>query len=315
MKKAIIILSMVILAFLSFKNQPGNNEQTINPLIGDISFINKFGQQPTATTDEDLRIKTHLEYVENLLRQKDVSNLRVEQKENREYLLDLLHEYWTEGIFPRNYEYADKRVPCFIDKNGRICAVGYLIEQTAGRQVAEKINAEYKYEKLLKMNDPIVYSWVAKSGLTKEECAMIQPTYGTPPSINYNYISEEYGITSAIFGGTNLALSTINAIQISEGTENKTIPTIGLITGAGSVVLGLINLPENGSQGFYNTTNESQQILSMVNIGLGLTTMILSGWNLIDNKNPEDKAVTWNFFSYPIQGNQMLLGLNFTKRL
>ncbi len=163
MKKAIIILSMVILAFLSFKNQPGNNEQTINPLIGDISFINKFGQKPNATTNEDLRIRTHLEYVENLFRQKDVSNLTAEQKENRIYLLDLLHEYWTDGIFPRNYDYANNRVPCFIDKNGRICAVGYLIEKTAGRQVAEKINTEYKYEKLLKMNDPIVYSWVQEA--------------------------------------------------------------------------------------------------------------------------------------------------------
>ena len=144
---------------------------------------------------------------------------------------------------------------------------------------------------------------------------MIQPTYGEPPTNNYNYISEEYGITSAIFGGTNLALSTINAIQISEGTDNKTIPTIGLITGAGSVVLGIINLPENGTQGFYNTTNESQQILSIVNIGLGITTMVLSGWNLIDNVKPNDKSVSWNMFSYPIRNNQMGFGFSLTKRL
>jgi len=315
MKKVIIILSIVVLTSLSFKNQTNINDQTINPLLGDISFINKFGQKPTATTNEDLRIKTHLEYVENLLRQKDVSNLTVKQKENREYLLDLLHEYWTEGIFPRNYDYANKRVPCFIDKDGRICAVGYLIEQTAGRQVAEIINTEHKYEKLLTMNDSLVYNWVVVSGLTKEECAMIQPAYGTPPGYNYNSISEEYAITSAILGGANLSLSTINVIQISEGTDNKTIPIIGLGTGAGSVILGLINLPENGSQDFYGTTNESQQILSMVNIGLGITTMILSSWNLIDNKKAEDKTVTWNFFSYPIQGNQMGVGFNLIKRL
>jgi len=315
MKKAIIILSIVIMTSLSFKNQTSINDQTINPLLGDISFINKFGQKPTVTTNEDLRIKTHLEYVENMLRQKDVSNLTVKQKKNRKYLLDLLHEYWTAGIFPRNYDYVNKRVPCFIDKDGRICAVGYLIEQTAGRQVAEKINDEHKYDKLLKMNDPIVYSWVATSGLTKEECAMIQPAYGTPPNYNNNYISQEYGIASAILGGANLSLCTINAIQISEGTDNKTIPIVGLCTGAGSVVLGLINMPENGSQGLYNTTNESQQILSIINIGVGITTMILSSWNLIDNMKAEDKTVTWNIFSYPIQGNQMGVGLSLTKRL
>jgi len=93
MKKAIIILSIVIMISLSFNNQTSINDQTINPLLGDISFINKFGQKPTVTTNEDLRIKIHLEYVENMLRQKDVSNLTVKQQENREYLLDLLHEY------------------------------------------------------------------------------------------------------------------------------------------------------------------------------------------------------------------------------
>lgn len=315
MKNLIIILSIAVIAFLSINKQTSNNEQIINSLLGDISFINKFGQRPTTKANEDLRISTHLDYVENLLRQKDVSNLTVEQKENREYLLDLLHKYRTAGIFPRNYDFSDKRVPCFIDKDGKICAVGYLFEHTAGRQVAENINANYKYEKLLKMNDPIIYDWVENSGLTMEECAMIQPTYGEPPTKNYNYISQEYAISSALFGGANLSLSTINAIQIGDGNDNKTIPTIGLITGAGSVVLGLINLPENGSQGFYNTTNESHQILSMVNIGLGLTTMILSGWNLIDNEKPDDKAVTWNFFSYPIQGSQMMVGLNITKGL
>lgn len=76
MKKVIIILSIVVLTSLSFKNQTNINDQTINPLLGDISFINKFGQKPTAKTNEDLRIKTHLEYVENMLRQKDVSNLK-----------------------------------------------------------------------------------------------------------------------------------------------------------------------------------------------------------------------------------------------
>ena len=183
MRKLTIILTVTVATlFLSCNKQTADNGQTINPLIGDISFVSKFGQQPTATTDEDLRIKTHLEYVEKLLRQKDVSNLTTELQEKRKHLLDLLHDYWTAGIFPRNYDYEDKRVPCFIDKDGRICAVGYLVEQTAGRQTAEQINDNHKYDKLLVMNDRMVDSWLETSGLTKEECAMIQPSYGPPPS-------------------------------------------------------------------------------------------------------------------------------------
>jgi VanZ family protein len=128
MNKLIFILTLALVTLvLSCNKQPPDNRQTINPLLDDVSFISKFGHQPNATTDEDLRIKTHLEYVENLLRQNDCRKLTSSQKEKREHLLDLLHDYWTAGIFPRNYDYSDKRVPCFIDKYDRICAVGYLV--------------------------------------------------------------------------------------------------------------------------------------------------------------------------------------------
>ncbi len=180
------VLASTIATLIYLKYPTVDNGQTINPILGDISFVETFGQQPRATTDEDLRIKTHLSYVEKLLRQKDVSNWTAEQKEKRSHLLDLLHAYWTAGVFPRNFDYPNKRVPCFIDKDGRICAVGYLIEQTAGRQTAEKINDAHKYDKLLAMNDCMVDSWIETSGLTKEECAMIQPTYeSSEPIIAY----------------------------------------------------------------------------------------------------------------------------------
>lgn len=151
--------------------------EPVNIIIDDISFINKFGESPTSETDAILRIKTHLEYVEKSLRLTDVSNLPYELQTRRRKMLDLLHQYWIAGIFPRNYDYKDQRMPCFIDKNGRICAVGYLIEQTAGRETAEAINGKFQYSYILDMKDRVVDDWIASSGLTKEECAMIQPTY------------------------------------------------------------------------------------------------------------------------------------------
>ncbi len=316
MNKLTIILSLTVATiFLSCNKQTTDNGQKINPLLGDISFIVKFGQQPTATTDEDLRIKTHLEYVENILRQKDISNLKLAEQEKRKHLLDLLHDYWTAGIFPRNYDHTGKRVPCFIDKDGKICAVGYLVEQTAGRKSAEKINDNHKYDKLLAMNDRTVDSWISTSGLTKEECAMIQPTYGPPPSYNYNYISPQYGIVSSILGGVNLSLNTINAIQISKGTDNKIVPVISLLTGAGSIIYGAYNFPKEDWTGMYANTNESQKTLSMVNIGLGTTTMILSIWNLSANRQKKNKSVAWNIYSFPTTDRQMGLGLCLTKKL
>ncbi len=308
----LIFLVSAIVVLASWKKP--SVTQSINPLLGDISFINKFGHNPDATTDDNLRIKTHLEFVENLLRKKNISNLPASEKIKRNHLLDLLHQYWTAGIFPRNYEYATERKPCFIDKDARICAVGYLVEQTAGRQVAEQINSKHKYEKINEMNDAAVAEWIANSGLTKEECAMIQPMYGAPPSYNYNYISPLYGISSSVLSGINISFNTINGIQISRGTTNATVPEIGLITGAGQLALGIFNLPKEDKGGMYLYTNESQKVLSMLNIGLGTTTLILSTWNSIANTKPKNKTTAWNIYNFQSRDNKIGLAFSLTRR-
>ncbi|MBC7383531.1 MAG: hypothetical protein H7296_11180 [Bacteroidia bacterium] len=79
--------------FLGCNKSPVEKSQMVNSVIGDISFVCKFGCEPDASTDNKLRIKTHLEYVENLLRNKDVACLSVELKKKRRHLLDLLHQY------------------------------------------------------------------------------------------------------------------------------------------------------------------------------------------------------------------------------
>lgn len=307
-----VFLLLITVVLLSFNHTQFSNPQTVNPIIGDESFISKFGYAPDETTDNQLRIVTHLAYAEELLRNKDVSHLSPEQQENRTMLLDLLHDYWTKGIFPKNYDYADQRKPCFIDKDGTICAVGYLIEQTAGRDVAEQINEKFKYNELLTMQDEIVDNWIAQSGLTKEECATIQPTYGNP--IYYyssNYISPEYGISSSIFSGLNITLSAINAMQIGMGSDNKIVPVIGLISGTCQVAFGTLMLPQDFGIG---STNESQKALSMVNIGLGTATMMLGAWNLIDNKNKAEKLSSWNLYSVPLENNNTAVSLGFIQK-
>jgi hypothetical protein len=314
MKTTKFILTIFVLTILASCNRQTNEiEQTVNDLIGDISYIQTFGHKPNNETDENTRLQTHLKYVEQLLRNKDISSLTVEQKENRKKMLDLLNEYWTAGVFPKNFDYPDQRIPCFIDKNGNICAVGFLIEQTAGRQVAEEINSKFKYEYLLAMNDPKIDSWVLASGLTKEECAMIQPAYGPAPTDNY--ISPAYGVSSSLIGGLNLSLNTINGIQISKGANSKTVPILGLITGAGQIALGTLNYPKEQMTWGGTYVNPAQRNLSLINIGLGTSTMILSSWNLITNRKPKEKSLSWNIYSFPTQDSNMGLGFSLTKRL
>jgi hypothetical protein len=308
MKTILFSLLLISGALLSSCNREPNKEtQTINPLIGDISFIKKFGHKPGAGAGEDLRIQTHLEYAETVLRQKNVPGLSPELRQKREHLLDLLHHYWSAGIFPRNYDHNEERKPCFIDKDNRICAVGYLIEQTAGRPVAENINGKHKYDRVLEMKDEMVDSWIASSGLTKDECALIQPQYASP---NNNYISWTYGVSSAVLGGMNVSLSAINVSQLSRGAKNKTVAIIGMVTGAGQIVLGAASFPKQTGNAFYgNTTNENKKTLSLVNIGVGTTTLLLSAWNFFDNRKPKDKKTTWNINSFEAQGD---VGVAFT---
>ena len=121
MKTSKLILTIFVLIILASCNRKSNNiDQTVNAVIGDFSFMETFGQRPTNETDESSRLQTHLKYVENLLRSKDISSLTKEQRVNRLKMLDLLNEYWMAGAFPKNYDYPDQRIPCFIDKDGNI---------------------------------------------------------------------------------------------------------------------------------------------------------------------------------------------------
>lgn len=321
MKPAKLILSLLSAAILISCNRNSIEiDQTVNAVIGDISYLEAFGHSPDAATDENQRIRTHLLYVEQLLRSRDVSDLTKEQQENRLSMLNLLAEYRSAGDFPKNYDYPDQRIPCFIDQNGSICAVGYLIEQTSGRQVAEEINAKYKYEYLLAMNDETIDEWVHSSGLTALECAMIQPTYNFIPPPNdplmpANYISPAYGVSSSVLSGINLSLNAMNGIQILKGSTGKAVPIAGLVAGAGQITLGALNYPKENTLLYGTQNNVAERNLSLLNIGLGTSTLILSSWNLLTNRTPKEKSLSWNVYSYPTENSHVGVGFSLTKRL
>ena len=197
-------------------------QQPINTVVGDISFIQKFGCKPTASVNEQLRIRTHLEYVERILRQTSTQHLTEFQRQKRAFLLDRLHEYWVVGRFPVNVGYPSERRPCFIDKYGRICAVGYLIEQDAGLDIASKIASQHQYEYIYNMDSFELQNWVQQSGLSQKECAMIQPGY-------VNEIPDKSFIINSITPATTTATSQLFNIMM----DVDGIPT----TATASVIL------------------------------------------------------------------------------
>ncbi len=286
-KKSFFLLFFLLL-LLPQPNPSQNKNQTVNSVFGDISFVEKFGVEPNAQTDEKLRIKTHLQYVESFLRNKNVSSLSKGALKRRQLMLNILHKYILKGAFPKNYDYKNERRPCFIDEDGNICAVGYLIEQTAGRQLAERINNKYKYAFINGMNDKEISEWINNSGLTIEECAMIQPAYGEP---EYNYhgpemrLTTEYAITSSLTSGVNLTMATLNAISIANKERSVSKSIVGIVSGALQVILGLGNI-----QGGARYPSETKRVVSMFNIGLGSATTMLSVISLFSKDNDKPKS-------------------------
>jgi hypothetical protein len=315
MKKFICQACLLFFSVTAFCQQP---MQEINPVLHDQSFIATFGTLPDATTNEQLRIRTHLSYVEQLLRMASPSGLTQTQQANRSAILDLLHEYRTAGRFPANKDYPGERRPCFIDADGNICAVGYLIEQTKGRELAEQINARHQYDLLLDMHEPAIEEWATECGLTLEECAMIQPSYWSPPPPQTNYadIKTGYGVSSGVLGGANLA---VNIMNLSGRLNHPVLSYIGIASGAGQVLIGITNLkktttvqPMGSAQ--VTTSYKSQNNLSYLNIALGTTTVLTSALNLVMRPKKEKKHA-FNLYSYPNNASSLSMGVSFTRKL
>ncbi|MFY0565686.1 hypothetical protein ACN28E_17835 [Archangium lansingense] len=120
-----------------------------------------------------------------------MEHLSPELRAARKMNLDRLEAYIQRGLFPQNDDHPDARRPTFIDSRGRICAVGYLVEQALGRQAAEAIAAQYKYAYIREIRSPLLTDWLPTTGLEPEEVEMIQPAYDRPATHNPLYSSLE----------------------------------------------------------------------------------------------------------------------------
>ena len=313
-----LILSLAIHAVFA-----GEGIREVNAVLGDKSFILAFNRAPIEGEDEQLRIQTHLSYVESILNNRQVVELTFRQRENRKIIIELLHEYWTGGRFPSNYDYPQERRPCFIDRNGNICAVGYLVEKTRSREMAEEINARHQYDFIYEMNEPSILAWAAEFGLSLEECAMIQPAYGPPTyptsTTRYHEIETSYGISSSILGGINLATTIANFSNQRSGSSN--IGYIGLLTGTAQIVLGAANIKESKSVEYWGIGQQetdsykAQNNLSYINIAMGTTTIISSTINLLMKKKFKEARNAYNLYSYPNVTNTMTFGVSLKRRI
>jgi len=122
---------------------------------------------------DDWRVRQHFTQVERLLRARDVSHLPNALQAARTRHLDELHRYATRGIFPRNHQ-QEGYAPCFIDRDGRECAVAHLVMADGGIATAYRIADLTNDAYVPEMNFLALDVWAANSGLSREEMALIQ---------------------------------------------------------------------------------------------------------------------------------------------
>ena len=227
--KRLSIQITVCLAFLVTNLYVNAANTGVNPILGDLSYYSTYPGSPYHAS-ESLRITTHLRYVEHLLRAADTDHLTRRQKKRRAAALDLLHEYWVNGSFPNNYDYPGERKACFRDKDGNICAVGYLVQQTGREDLVEEVEQEMNYFLIAEMESEELEKWAKKNGLSLVECAMIQPTYWGWPSPNNDYISSGHAFLSGTFTGLNASSIVLNSIQLRNNQYGLALPITGITT-------------------------------------------------------------------------------------
>lgn len=175
------LLSLVLASSTAYALPPGATglREGANHRVGDASFVAAFHRAPTSADAEALRMRTHLAFIRDKLAAAPATSDALAAR--RTELLGYLGDYIAKGTTPLN-THLPWRTPVFIDDFGNICAVGYLIERSAGRELAETIANAHRYDYLedIAAAMPEVRAWIAASGFTLDELASIQPGYQEP---------------------------------------------------------------------------------------------------------------------------------------
>jgi hypothetical protein len=186
LRHALPIVALSLLSTPSFalpRNAPANLRSGANHHTGDDGFVDHLQREPKPGEDK-LRMHEHFVAVRARLAAKHATRPELEAK--RQKILAYLDRYIEQGTTPDN-THLPWSTPVFIDDKGTICAVGYLIEQSAGRPLAEKIATHHRYDFIedIAKDMPEVRAWVEQSGFTLDELGQIQPGYPGPDVLQW----------------------------------------------------------------------------------------------------------------------------------
>lgn len=187
-----------------------------------LRVIQRIGQAAT---------RYHLWCAEQELRAADTSALSPASRLARGKNLDLLCNYRRRGEFPRNRRNLHDAVPCFVDAEGRHCAVAHLMQASGDGKSALMVAEGANYARLRQMYFPELDAWASESGLTKAELARIQPPYApTPEELNraYDFLYAIWLVGSLAI--TSILMNSLRLVVVFAHRFNTSL--IGFIAGA-----------------------------------------------------------------------------------
>jgi hypothetical protein len=191
------------------------------------------------------RLRAHFDSVDRELRARDVSHLSTGQRAMRATLIAWLGDYRNAGVFPENDKFPDRAVPFFRDSHGTLCAMAYLIDRSGGSDIVDHV-AKTRNNAFIRelTGERALVSWLEESGLSVDEAARIQPTYGGFPLIveNNDRVTTSYALLSMGLGGASLGSLGVNLFAPSRASGG-----VGLVTGIATIIAGVARLDDDGS--------------------------------------------------------------------
>lgn len=230
--------------------------------------------------DEQAHLRAHFDSVERELRARSVPGLTPAQRAARARLLDLLRRYRLRGVFPRNTDFADRRMPTFIDYWGKRCGVAYLMEETGNEDMVLRIAATRNNARVPELkDDPEVVRWLAANGITLPEATRIQPDYrcgtihgGPCPA------SAGYKVATGFVVATNVTASALTLLHTGLSPEASTFAALG--AGTIGIVAGAPNMGQTGSRG----------TMGLLNVGAGSVSLALGLIRLTQSPASETRS-------------------------
>ena len=232
-----------------------------------LSAAARHGARPADSRDlhrraEAVRLRAHFDSVDRELRARDASRLSAEQRVMRAKLISWLRDYRNAGIFPENDRFADRAMPFFRDSHGTLCAMAYLVDRSGRTDIVDHIARTRNNAFIRELTDDrTLVAWLETSGLSVDEAARIQPTYGAYPVFvtDQKRVSANYALLSMGLGGTSLGSLAFNLL-----TPSRTSGGVGLTAGLATIIAGVAHLDETGGNKRVALANTALGSLSAV---------------------------------------------------